>query len=630
MIPRVAVTGTGPTEKTYKDCPSPGFLRKLVALVLFLLPVGALVAQEPDPWPPDDDYAAPPPSQPQYSQPPNYSYGQVPQQGTYGQAYPQQPGYAPQPGYGEAQGPMPAQGLNAQQLEQMVAPIALYPDSLIAQILAAATYPAQVAAADQWVRSMGGAPPEQIAEGANAQGWDPSVKALTAYPQVLAMMNQNLQWTTAIGNAYYNQPQDVMETIQVLRQRAQGAGNLQSTPQEQVTADQGYIAVAPANPEVVYVPTYNPWVVYGQPIAAYPGYEPIDTVGAIVGTAVQFGLQFAMGAFLHTPFGLLSWGLDWFGHSILFGHDVWCSHSASVRDWGFPHGGPRAFRGGDWAHGGYGGGYGRGGYGNYGRGGNGGYAGGGVNAFRNEPGINRGGGRYPVARPAQGYENRYQGGYNRGGNYPVARPGQGGEGGPGRGFVGSNGGPGRGYLGSPGPTHPAMPGGQQYAYNRSPMPIGRPQPYQGNPQMYGNRGGQSYGYSRPPQVSNYGQHSAFGSGSYPRPTSGFGGQSYRAPSEAGRAPTPSFGHGFSPPSGNAYAGNSGHSGGFHPFGGGHNSAPSYGGGHSFSGGGGHSFFGGGHSSGGSSHSFGGGGHSFGGGGHSGGGHSGGGGHGHHH
>lgn len=318
MIRRNAFTESCPTEVDVSSCnasqsrvrtvvssersPSALVLKRLtVALVLLPFPAAALKAQEPQQWPQDDPQEQPydntqADSQPGYGQQPYY--GQSPD---YGQqrAYGQSPESGPTPEYA------PQQAMNAAQLEQLIAPIALYPDALVAQILAASTYPAQVAAADGWVRSMGGAPPEQIAAGAAAQtGWDPSVKALTAYPQVLAMMNQNLQWTTSLGNAYYNQPQDVMETIQVLRQRAQAAGNLQTTPQEQVTADQGYISVAPANPQVVYVPTYNPWIVYGQPIMAYPGYEPIDTVGAIVGTAVQFGLQFAVGAFLEAPFGL--------------------------------------------------------------------------------------------------------------------------------------------------------------------------------------------------------------------------------------------------------------------------------------------------------------------------------------
>src|ERR1035438_9117967 len=119
----------------------------------------------------------------------------------------------PQQNYGQ---PQP---LNTQDLEQLVAPIALYPDTLVAQVLTASTYPQQVADADRWRRAQGYASSEQIAAGANAQPWDPSVKALTAFPQVLAQMNYNLQWTTELGNAYYNQPQDVLDAVQVMRQR---------------------------------------------------------------------------------------------------------------------------------------------------------------------------------------------------------------------------------------------------------------------------------------------------------------------------------------------------------------------------------------------------------------------------
>ncbi len=105
----------------------------------------------------------------------------------------------------------------------MVAPIALYPDALVAQILAASTYPTQVVEADRWVQSQGSVPPEQLAAGANAQNWDPSVKALVAFPSVLAQMDRNIQWTTDLGNAYYNQPDDVMSAIQMMRGRAQAA-----------------------------------------------------------------------------------------------------------------------------------------------------------------------------------------------------------------------------------------------------------------------------------------------------------------------------------------------------------------------------------------------------------------------
>jgi hypothetical protein len=200
--------------------------------------------------------------------------------------------------------------------------------------------------------TQGYASSDQIAAGADAQPWDPSVKALTAFPRVLAQMNYNLQWATELGNAYYNQPQDVLEAVQVMRQRAQAAGNLRSTPQEMVNYDQGNIVLAPVNPEVVYVPVYNPWAVYGQPVSPYPGFSLLGALGSFIGSsvgplAVRFGLGIATTAFMHTPFGLLAWGLDWLAHSVLFHGSNYYSHSTTVADWGFPHGGPRAFRAAD-------------------------------------------------------------------------------------------------------------------------------------------------------------------------------------------------------------------------------------------------------------------------------------------
>ena len=245
----------------------------------------------------------------------------------------------------------PMQPLSAGQLEQLVAPIALYPDALVAQILAASTYPQQVADADRWRQERAYATPEQIAAEADAQLWDPSVKALTAFPQVLAQMDRNLQWTTDLGNAYYNQAEDVLEAVQVMRRRAQAAGNLQSTPQEIVRYNDGYIQLAPADPQVVYVPAYNPWTIYGEPIAPYPGFTLAGVLGEIFGaTPLRYGLGIAMAAFTHTPWGWLAWGLDWLTHALLFDHSNYYSHSNTVADWGFRHTGFHAYSG----HGGFG------------------------------------------------------------------------------------------------------------------------------------------------------------------------------------------------------------------------------------------------------------------------------------
>jgi hypothetical protein len=334
--------------------PAPQFKSKrLIALgtaVLFL--PAALLAQQapyyPGPQQPDsqqyEQEVPPPPDEPQsgYDQP---RVAPVPEiQPGYGQQAPPPPDYSqpqsgydqsePQPGYTQQQQP-----LNAPQLEQLVAPVALNPDSLIALMLAASTYPSQVAAAAQWRQTQGNASPDQIAYGASLQAWDPSVKALTAFPQVLDQMAGNMQWTSALGAAYYNQPQDVLQAVQVMRQRAQAAGNLQSTPQETVTDNQGYIAVAPANPQVVYVPQYDPWVVYGQPVAPYPGYSFLDAFGGVV----QFGVGTVLSAFAGAPWGFFSWGLNWFGDCLFFNHADYYSHSHMVADWGLRYGGPRAW-----------------------------------------------------------------------------------------------------------------------------------------------------------------------------------------------------------------------------------------------------------------------------------------------
>ena len=179
-------------------------------------------------------------------------------------------------------------------------------------MFAASTYPAQVVDADHWRQAQGYASPDQIAAGADAQTWDPSVKAMTAFPQVLAGTDRNLQWTTDLGNAYYNQPQDVLEAVQVMRQRAQAAGNLQSTPQETVNYVEGNIQLPPVNPQVVYVPAYNPWSVYGQPVTAYPGFSLVRALGSFFGSSpIGYGLGIAMTAFTQMPWGWLAWGLSW-------------------------------------------------------------------------------------------------------------------------------------------------------------------------------------------------------------------------------------------------------------------------------------------------------------------------------
>ena len=315
------------------------------------------------------------------------------------------------------------------QLNQLVAPIALYPDSLVAQVLAASTYPTQVVEADRWLQSQGNAPASQIAAGADAHTWDASVKALCAFPSVLAQMDKNIQWTTDLGNAYYNQPQDVMDAVQGMRHKAQGAGNLRSTPQQVVAEQNDAITIAPANPEVVYVPAYDPWAVWGYPVAMYPGFYWAAPPGIFWGgLAVGFGLGIGIGLWGGWGWGWghwgCGWGRGWGGHGVFYNHGMYTTHSATVMNRGFgrPGGPPRSFAGtrGSYARAGArpGGGYNRGGAG-YNRGGAG-YNRGGAGYNRGGAGAYRGG----TARPGGTVGRPGGGSYGRpGGGSSMSRPG---------------------------------------------------------------------------------------------------------------------------------------------------------------------------------------------------------------
>ncbi|MGA7931163.1 MAG: DUF3300 domain-containing protein [Candidatus Sulfotelmatobacter sp.] len=158
-----------------------------------------------------------------------------------------------------SQAPAPAYvELDAVQLDQLVAPIALDPDSLVAQILTASTYPDQVAAADGWLNQNMNLPPDQRASAADGMSWDPAVKGLIEFPAVLDSLAKNSAWTSQLGNAYYNQPGDVMNAIQAMRLQAQQSNELVTTAQQRVVVDAGMINIVPADPAVIYVPNYNP------------------------------------------------------------------------------------------------------------------------------------------------------------------------------------------------------------------------------------------------------------------------------------------------------------------------------------------------------------------------------------
>jgi hypothetical protein len=242
------------------------------------------------------------------------------------------------------QGPPQASEQSPEQLQQLVAPIALYPDGLIAQILPAATYPAEVVAAEQWLQQHKDLMGEALAKEVDKQPWDPSVKALTQFPAVLANMNQNLAWTSELGDVYANQQQDVTNAIQTMRQRAKQAGNLKTTPQEKVVTKDQSIVIEPAAPDVVYVPQYDPWLVYGDPLAVFPGWYPYPGL-FWDGPGIAFGLGFGIGFFGGFGWGWHNWGFDWrHGGRVVYNHNTYFSHSRTIVNRnGFNRGG---FRGG--------------------------------------------------------------------------------------------------------------------------------------------------------------------------------------------------------------------------------------------------------------------------------------------
>lgn len=213
-----------------------------------------------------------------------------------------------------------------EQLQRLVAPIALYPDSLVAQILAASTFPEQIVEADRWVQAHPDLKGDTLGQAVNQQLWDPSVKALTAFPSVLGNMDKNLSWTSSLGDAYYNQEQDVMDAVQVMRQRAQEAGNLKTTPQQIVTTQGSTVIVEPASPQVVYVPAYDPWVVYGDPIMAWPGWYPYPGIW-YAGPYLWFGVGFEIGWFGGWGWGWGHWGFDWHERSVIYDHHRYYSRS---------------------------------------------------------------------------------------------------------------------------------------------------------------------------------------------------------------------------------------------------------------------------------------------------------------
>src|SRR5580698_2147481 len=227
---------------------------------------------------------------------------------------------------GQAPAAVPYTQQTPDQLQQLVAPIALYPDSLVAQILAASTFPEQVVEADRFVQAHPDLKGTDLGNAVNGQPWDPSVKALAAFPSVLGNMDKNLSWMSSLGDAYYNQQPDVMTAVQVMRRKAQAAGNLKDTPQQAVTEKDSDIEIQPVDPDVVYVPAYDPWLVYGYPVVAWPGWYPYPGIW-FGGPYLSFGVGFGIGWWGGFGWGWGNWGFNWHHHYAEFNHGRYYSQS---------------------------------------------------------------------------------------------------------------------------------------------------------------------------------------------------------------------------------------------------------------------------------------------------------------
>jgi hypothetical protein len=267
-------------------------------------------------------------------------------------------GLVPVAGWGQgyippaATQPAPAApGYSFAQLDQMLAPIALYPDALLTQILMAATYPAQLVEAGQWLENPGNAaiPGPELVGVLQPLPWDPSVKSLVPFPQIIRQLNEQLDWTQSLGDAFVNQQTDVLEQVQVLRAQAERSNHLVSTPQIRVVHEGPAVIIEPANPAVVYVPVYNPQIVYGT--WAYAAYPPLffpPRAGFFVGP-VGVGIGFSVGFGVVGP--LWGWGRpSWGARGVIIDNEFYSrisfDHARFVGGATWHHIGPVGFVGG--------------------------------------------------------------------------------------------------------------------------------------------------------------------------------------------------------------------------------------------------------------------------------------------
>jgi hypothetical protein len=237
--------------------------------------------------------------------------------------------------------------LSPQQLDNLVAPIALYPDPLLGEVLAASTYPFEIAEAQQWVQDHPSWKPSKLMDQAKKQNWDPSVQGLVAFPQVLARLSRDVSWTKPLGDAFLAQQADVMQAVQRMRAQAQASGKLQSSSQVTVaTANQGgqsAISIEPANADVWYVPDYNPAYVWGPPVYGY--YPPLLYPGIDIGLGwypgIDLGLYF--GGWGGWGWGGWGWSPNWYGGTIVLNHSFF-------HRYGFQHFHGEPLGSSSWAH----------------------------------------------------------------------------------------------------------------------------------------------------------------------------------------------------------------------------------------------------------------------------------------
>ena len=223
----------------------------------------------------------------------------------------------------EAGSPTDSAPLSSSQLQALVAPIALYPDALVAQVLAASTFPDQVAVAEYWLQQNKSLTGTALMQAVDKQSWDPSVKALTQFPSVLENLSKNLTWTSSLGEAYHGQAAEVMTAIQTLRSQAKDKGNLKSTQQITVVQQSPQtIVIQSANPQVVYVPQYDPAVIYGYPYVVPSYVAPVYSTGDMVAASMlSFGAGIAVGAMMSggcCGWGYSSWNCGWHGTAVIY------------------------------------------------------------------------------------------------------------------------------------------------------------------------------------------------------------------------------------------------------------------------------------------------------------------------